>query len=53
MMNFLEMHGHSFQMVTDPDVIKQADEIAVDMPGWPAEGSIAEQDGYILVHIMD
>lgn len=53
MMNFLRMHGHSFPMVTDPRVIAEADAIGVDMPGWPAEGSVVEREGYILVHIMD
>lgn len=51
MMNFLEMHGHSFPLVTDKAVLENAKTIAETMPGWPAEGSIAMQDGYILVHI--
>ncbi len=53
MMNFLEMHGHSFPLVTDPEVIQQAKNLGDTMPGWPAQGSIAEQEGYILVHIMN
>lgn len=51
MMNFLEMHGHSFPLVTDPEVIRRAQEIGDTMPNWPAEGAITRQDGYILVHI--
>lgn len=50
MMNFLEMHGHSFPQIMDPEILAQAREIGDTMPGWPAEGSITEQDGYILVH---
>lgn len=51
MMNFLKMHGHSFPMVTDLEVIKEANEIGDQMPSFPAEGSIIQRDGYILVHI--
>lgn len=52
-MNFYNMHGHSFQLVTDPDTIREARELGDRMPGWPAEGSITKQNGYVLVHIMD
>ncbi len=51
MHNFLKMHGHSFLLVTDEEVIKEANEIGTTMPEWPAEGSVTQQDGYILVHI--
>ena len=51
MMNFLKMHGHSFQLVTDEEVIRQANEIGDTMPRWPREGSITRQEGYVLVHI--
>ena len=51
MMNFLEMHGHSFPQVTDPEILEQARTIGDTMPEWPADGSVSLQDGYILVHI--
>ncbi|MDE7269375.1 MAG: hypothetical protein K2N81_02755, partial [Acetatifactor sp.] len=51
MINFLKMHGHPFRTVTDPEVLAQARELGDQMPGYPAEGSIVRQDGYILVHI--
>lgn len=51
MINFLKMHGHPFRTVTDPEVLAQARELGDEMPGYPAEGSIVRQDGYILVHI--
>ncbi len=51
MHNFLKMHGHSFGLVTDEQVIEDAWRIGDTMPSWPEEGSITEQDGYILVHI--
>lgn len=52
MMNFLEMHGHSFPVITDKAVLEKANSIAEAMPGWPSKGSIAMQDGYVLVHIQ-
>lgn len=51
MINFLQMHGHDFPLVTDPEVYEEARKLAVSMPGWPAEGSIVLEDGYILVKI--
>lgn len=51
MMTFLEWHGHSFPQITDPEILKQAKAIGDTMPGWPAEGSVTQQDGYILVHM--
>ncbi len=51
MINFLKMHGHPFRTVTDPETLAQARETGDGMPGYPAEGSIIRQDGYILVHI--
>lgn len=50
MIKFMEMHGHSFVTVTDKTVLEEAREIGKTMPGWPAEGSITEQDGYILIN---
>ena len=40
-------------MVTDAETLAEAKEIGDTMPGWPAEGSIAMQDGYVLVHIQE
>nr|WP_300816979.1 glucosyltransferase domain-containing protein [uncultured Acetatifactor sp.] len=51
MIRFLEMHGHALRTVTDPEVIEEAQEIGETMPKWPREGSITEQDGYILIHM--
>lgn len=53
LIRFMEMHGHSFKTVKDPAVIEEAKRIGDTMPAWPAQGSIAEQDGYILIHIED
>lgn len=48
---FLEMHGHELRTVTDPEVIEAAGELGETMPEWPAEGSVTQQDGYILIHM--
>lgn len=50
-MNFLEMHGHSFPLVTDESVLENARAIGETMPEWPAEGSVCLQDGYVLVNL--
>lgn len=50
MIKFLAMHGHSFTTVTDETVLTEARKIGETMPKWPAEGSITEQDGYILIN---
>lgn len=51
MIRFLEMHGHTFQTITDLDILQKAREIGDTMPRWPAEGSITEQEAYILIHM--
>lgn len=48
---FLEMHGYSFQTVSDPEVLERAREAGETMPCWPLEGSIRMQDGYVLIHL--
>lgn len=53
LIKFMEMHGHSFKYVKDPETIKKGKEIGDTMPGWPAEGSVTRQDGYILIHIAN
>lgn len=50
LIRFLKMHGHAFQTVTDLTVLEQAKKIGETMPHWPQEGSVAMQEGYVLVH---
>lgn len=50
LVNFLNMHGYSLQTVTDEALLKKANDFAQALPKWPAEGSIAEMDGYVIVH---
>ncbi|MCH5345315.1 MAG: glucosyltransferase domain-containing protein [Acetatifactor sp.] len=51
MIRFLSMHGHTFQTVTDKETLEEAQEQGDNMPRWPMEGSIAEQESYILIHM--
>ncbi len=51
LMRFLEMHGHSFPLVTDREVLARAAQAGYDMPCWPREGSVIAWNGYVLVHI--
>lgn len=49
--HFLEMHGYSLQVETDDEaLLEKATHFADEMPNWPEEGSIAEMDGYVIVH---
>jgi len=50
LIHFLYMHGHSFQTITDKETIEAAIELGNNVPRWPKEGAISEQDGYILVN---
>ncbi len=50
LIQFLKMQGYSFTTIYDRDVQEQARQLSEAMPRWPKEGSITEQDGYILVH---
>lgn len=50
MIKFMEMHGHSFQTVTDEAILQRARETAAAMPRWPKEGSVVPQEGYVIVN---
>lgn len=47
---FLKMHGHSFTSISDPEMLQEIRKMAADFPGWPAEGSVSMQNGYVLVN---
>lgn len=51
MIRFLELHGHSFQTITDKDILEEARSVGENMPSWPQKGSVQMQDGYLLIHI--
>lgn len=51
MIRFLEMHGYSYETVTDAAVLEEAKQIGETMPEWPLEGSVVELEDYILIHM--
>lgn len=51
MHGFLRMHGHSFLLVTDTEVLEEAKRAGESMPGFPREGSIADMGDYVLVKL--
>lgn len=53
LIRFLDMHGHSFRLVTNEEVLANAKLVGDTMPGWPENGSIKKMDGYVLVHLQD
>ena len=50
LINFLRMHGYQLQTTEDETVLQQAEAFAESMPKWPQKGSIAEMEGYVIVH---
>ena len=50
LIKFMKMHGHSFETVTDEQILARARKIGENMQGWPAGGSVTLQDGYVLVN---
>lgn len=50
LIHFLQMHGYDLQTVTDSNLIEEAELYAEEMPRWPQEGSVAEWNGYVVVH---
>lgn len=48
--HFLAMHGYELNAVTDLDLKEKAEQYAEEMPKWPLTGSVAEWNGYVIVH---
>ncbi len=51
LIRFLKMHGHTFMTVSDPEELERAREKGKSMPRWPQEGSIVQQEGYVLINL--
>lgn len=51
LIQFMEMHGHSFRCVKDPAVLEETEQIRQNMPGYPENGYIRELEDYILVNL--
>lgn len=47
---FWKMHGFTFSEDGNLQHYEEARQLMKDGPAWPAEGSIVEQDGYIIVN---
>lgn len=50
LIKFMEMHGHSFVGVEGEAYIREVALVHQDMPVWPAEGSIKEEEEYIVIN---
>lgn len=48
---FWAMHGHSIEIVVDQEIIEEAEQLRNDMPAFPREGYIKEQEDYIIVNL--
>lgn len=47
---FFAMHGHTFQRIEDAEKCREIQTKYQDMPAWPKEGSIIEEEAYIIVN---
>ncbi len=50
LIQFLKMHGHSFVATEGEDFIHQVMMDNLDMPAWPKQGSIREEEEYIIIN---
>lgn len=51
LIRFLSMHGHSFRPLTDTSLYEEAENYALELPAFPAKGSIVDRGDYILVNL--
>jgi len=47
---FLRMHGYDLRVISEPKLVRKAEEFARNLPRWPADGAVVEMDGYVVVH---
>ncbi len=50
LVRFMAHHGYTIQPRVDDTYYEEAEKYAVDMPSFPAEGSIEDMGDYIIVH---
>ena len=50
LLRFLRMHGHEFRPLPDTSLYDPAEKYAVELPSFPAEGSIVDMGDYIIIH---
>lgn len=47
---FFSMHGHTLQPLMDISLYEEAEVYSLDLPKFPAEGSVVDRGEYIIVH---
>lgn len=50
LVRFFSMHGHTLQPLLDISLYEEAEVYSLDLPEFPAEGSIVDRGEYIIVH---
>lgn len=50
LIRFFAMHGHALRPLTDSSYYEDAEQFSMDLPSFPAEGSIVDMGDYIIVH---
>lgn len=50
LVRFFAMHGHTLQPLTDISLYEEAEVYSLNLPQFPAEGSIVDRGEYIVVH---
>ncbi len=50
MVRFFAMHGHSIRPLLDLDRYEEAEKFSLDLPDFPAAGSIVDRGDYLIVH---
>lgn len=51
LIRFLRFHGHEFRPLLDTSLYEGAELYALELPSFPAKGSIVDMGDYILVHL--
>lgn len=50
LVRFFSMHGHTLQALLDISLYEEAELFSLNLPDFPAEGSIVDRGEYIVVH---
>ncbi|MGN1146165.1 MAG: hypothetical protein ACI4R5_06920, partial [Acetatifactor sp.] len=50
LVRFFAMHGHTLQPLMDISLYEEAEVFSLNLPEFPAEGSIVDRGEYIVVH---
>lgn len=50
LVRFMQFHGHDIKPLKDNSHYDEAEQYSLDLPSFPAEGSIVDRGDYIIVH---